>query len=268
MMTFLQPVGVWGQSEVTRQVSIVEMGYRGRVHRVQSTEFCMDSVNKFFRTTTEEYNEQGLRTDMSEADFLYQTNYHYEYDDNGQLVYYVAAYSDGGRDSIAFHYDKNGCLFGYEEYGFNADPEEGNGVTDFMVTCDARCRVLMCASVWEDTARYEYDQQGRIVAVTWPGSPQTFHYDQQGRLARVRTGTEFYEDTHYRYNEQGDTVEVWQTNWERYEKEKGNHEVGEHKYFTYTEYDDHGNWKKADVKVKENGIPFIYHIVRTFSYYE
>ena len=267
----LLPVIGWGQSEVTRCVSAAEMGYRGRVKTVQCTEFCMDSVNRFFRTNAEAYNEQGLRTDMSIIDNIYQTNYHYEYDANAQLVYYIATYSDGGKDSIAFHYDKNGCLFGYEDYDFSADPEEGNSVTDFLVTCDTQCRVLVCASVWYDTMRYDYDSMGRIRSMNGHGLPdgiKTFHYDKKGRLERIRMGAQYYEDAHYRYNVQGDTVETWQTNWERHEKEKGDHEVGEHKYFTYTEYDDHGNWKKADVRVKENGIAYIYHIVRTFSYYE
>ena len=267
----LLPVIGWGQSEVTRCVSAAEMGYRGRVKTVQCTEFCMDSVNRFFRTNAEAYNEQGLRTDMSIIDNIYQTNYHYEYDANSQLVYYVAICSDGGKDSIAFRYDKDGCLFGYEEYLLSADPEEGNSVTDFLVTCDTQCRVLMCTSVWYDTMRYDYDSMGRIRSMNGHGLPdgiKTFHYDKKGRLERIRMGAQYYEDAHYRYNVQGDTVETWQTNWERYEKEKDDHEVGEHKYFTYTEYDDHGNWKKADVRVKENGISFIYHIVRTFSYYE
>ena len=267
----LLPIAVQGQSEVTRQVGAVEMGYRGRVKTVQCTEFCMDSVNRFFRTTAEAYNEQGLRTDMSIIDSIYQTNYHYEYDGNGQLVYYVATYSDGGKDSIAFHYDKNGCLFGYEEYGFNADPEEGNGVTDFLVTCDTQCRVLMCASVWYDTMRYDYDSMGRIRSMNGHGLPdgiKTFHYDKKGRLERIRMGAQYYEDAHYRYNEQGDTVESWQTNWEYIEKEKGYQEVGEHKRFSFTEYDDHGNWKKADVRVVENRKPHVYHVVRTITYYE
>ena len=82
----LLPVVGWGQSEVTRRVSAEEMGYRGRVETVQSTEFCMDSANRFFVTTAEAYNKQGLRTDMSIMDNIYQTNYHYEYDGNGQLV--------------------------------------------------------------------------------------------------------------------------------------------------------------------------------------
>ena len=270
-MTFLQPVGVWGQSEVTRCVSAAEMGYRGKVQAVQRTEFCTDEDNKFFVTTAEAYNEQGLRTDMSIIDNIYQTNYHYEYDGNGQLVYYVATFSEGEKDSIVFHYNNDGCLSGYEEYMLSADPTEGNSVTDFIVTCDTQCWVLMCASVWYDTMRYDYDSMGKLLSMTGHGLPdkiKTFHYDNNGRLERTRKGAQYYEDAHYRYNVQGDTIETWQTNWERFEKEKGPHEVGEHKYFTYTEYDDHGNWKKADVRVKENGISFIYHIVRTFSYYE
>ena len=158
----LLPVVGWGQSEVTRRVSAEEMGYRGKVQAVQRTEFCTDEDNQFFVTTAEAYNEQGLRTDMSIIDNIYQSNFHYEYDDNGRLVYYVETFFEGGKDSIAFFYDKNGCLVGYSEYGFNADPTEGNDVTDFLVTCDAQCRVLTCASVWEDTTWYVYDNQGRL----------------------------------------------------------------------------------------------------------
>lgn len=267
----LLPAMTRGQSEVTRRVSAAETGYRGRVQTVQCTEFCNDAVHKFFRTTVEAYNEQGLRTDMSISDNIYQTNYHYEFDDNGQLVYYIAAYSDGGKDSIAFRYDKNGCLIGFEEYGFNADPEEGNEVTDYLVTCDAQCRVLMCASVWHDTMRYDYDSTGRIRSMNGHGLPdgiKTFHYDKNGRLERIRKGAQYYEDSHYRYDANGDTVETWQTNWEFIEKEKGYQEVGEHKHFTFSEYDDHGNWKKADVRVVENRKPHVNHVVRTFSYYE
>ena len=267
----LLPVIGWGQSEVTRRVSAEEMGYRGKVQAVQRTEFCTDEDNKFFVTTAEAYNKQGLRTDMSIIDNIYQTNYHYEYDGSGQLVYYVATFSEGEKDSIVFHYNNDGCLSGYEEYMLSADPTEGNSVTDFVVTCDTQCRVLMCASVWYDTMRYDYDSTGRIISMTGHGLPdkiKTFHYDNNGRLERTRKGAQYYEDAHFRYNVQGDTVETWQTNWERFEKEKGAHEVGEHKYFSYTEYDDHGNWKKATVTVKENGIKFTYTVVRTFKYYD
>ena len=83
-LLLLLPIAGQGQSEVTRRLSAAEMGYRGRVETVQRTEFCMDSANRFFVTTTEAYNKQGLRTDMSVADFLYQSNFHYEYDDNGR----------------------------------------------------------------------------------------------------------------------------------------------------------------------------------------
>ena len=267
----LLPVIGWGQSEVTRRVSAEEMGYRGRVKTVQCTEFCNDAVHKFFRTTAEAYNEQGLRTDMSISDNLYQTNYHYEYDGSGQLVYYVATFSDGEKDSIVFHYNNDGCLSGYEEYMLSADPTEGNSVTDFIVTCDTQCRVLMCTSVWYDTMRYDYDSVGRIRSMNGHGLPdgiKTFHYDKNGRLERIRMGAQYYEDSYYRYDANGDTVETWQTNWERFEKEKGAHEVGEHKHFTFSEYDDHGNWKKADVRVVENRKPHVNHVVRTITYYE
>ena len=271
LVTLLLPTIGWGQSEVTRRVSAAEMGYKGRVKMVQSTEFCTDSAHRYFVTTAEAYNEAGLRTDMSTIeDVIYQTNYHYEYDDNGQLVYYLATYSEGGKDSIVFHYGKDGCLFGYEEYFLSYDPTEGNSVTDFLVTCDAQCRPLMAASVWDDTTTFVYDEQGRVVAKTAPTvyAPQvtwTYSYDEQGRLARVRTGDSHYEDTHYRYNEQGDTLEVWHTNWEHWAGDVGAHEIGKHKYYTYTAYDDHGNWTTAKVTVRKS---HTYTIIRTFRYYE
>ena len=267
----LLPMIGWGQSEVTQRVSAAEMGYKGRVKTVQSTEFCMDSAHRYFVTTAEAYNEAGFRTDISIIEDIYQTNYHYEYDANGQLVYYVATYSEGGKDSIVFHYGKDGCLFGYEEYFLSYDPTEGNSVTDFLVTCDAQCRPLMAASVWEDTTSFVYDEQGRVVAKTArteyaPHMPWTYYYyDEQGRLVKVRTGEKQYEDTHYRYNEQGDTIEVWHTNWEHWEGETGDHEIGKHKYYTYTAYDDHGNWTHAEVTVRKS---HTYTVVRTFSYYE
>ena len=272
----LLPMVGWGQSEVTRRVSAEEMGYRGRVETAQCTEYCMDSAHRFFVTTAEAYNALGLRTDMSIMDNIYQTNYHYEYDGNGMLVYYVETYSEGGKDSIVFFYDKNGCLLGYEEYGFSADPTEGNDVTDFLVTCDAQCRVLTCASVWEDTTWYVYDNQGRLLKKiqSWhTDKAETFDYNRHGRLERVRIGDKHYEDTHYRYDANHDTLEVWHTNWEHLAGETGEHEIGEHKYYTYTQYDDHGNWTHATVTVKHNSVKgtdktYAYNIIRTFKYYE
>ena len=267
----LLPMIGWGQSEVTRRVSAEEMGYQGRVETVQHTEFCMDSANWFFVTTAEAYNTLGLRTDMSIVDNIYQTNYHYKYDSNGKLVYYVETYSEGGKDSIVFFYDKNGCLFGYEEYGFSADPTEGNDVTAFHVTCDAQCRVLTCASVWEDTTWYVYNNQGRLLKKiqSWhTDKAETFDYNRHGLLERVRIGDKHYEDTHYRYDANHDTLEVWHTNWEHLAGETGDHEIGVHKYYHYTQYDDHGNWTNASVTVEENRKSYSISIIRTFKYYE
>ena len=268
----LLPIVVQGQSEVTRRVSASDMGYKGRVKMVQSTEFCRDSAHRYFVTTAEAYNEAGLRTDMSTIEDIYQTSYHYEYDGTGQLVYYIATFEDG-KDSIAFHYGKEGCLSGYEEYFLSYDPTEGNSVTNFLVACDDQCRPLMAASVWEDTSTFVYDGQGRVVAKTAPTvyAPHvtwTYFYDEQGRLVKMRTGDKHYEDTHYRYDEHGDTIEVWHTNWEHWEGETGGHEIGKHKYYTYTAYDDHGNWTKASVTVGKDTWKYIYFVVRTFEYYE
>ena len=267
----LLPMVAQGQSEVTRRVSASEMGYKGRVKMVQSTEYCSDSSHRYFVTTAEAYNEAGLRTDMSTIEDIYQTSYHYEYDGTGQLVYYIATFAEDGKDSIVFHYGKDGCLSGYEEYFLSYDPTEGNSVTNFLVTCDDQCRPLMAASVWEDTTWYEYDTPGRLLKKTqsWqPDKAQTYDYNRHGRLARIRTGDKHYEDTHYRYDANHDTIEVWHTNWEHWEGETGGHEIGKHKYYTYTAYDDHGNWTKASVTVGKDSWKYIYFVVRTFEYYE
>lgn len=265
------PVIGWGQSEVTHRVSAAEMGYKGRVKMVQSTEFCRDSAHRYFVATAEAYNEAGLRTDMSTIEDIYQTSYHYEYDGTGQLVYYIATFTEDGKDSIVFHYGKEGCLSGYEEYFLSYDPTEGNSVTDYLVTCDAQCRVLTCASVWEDTTWYEYDNQGRLLKKTqsWKtDKAQTYDYTRHGRLERVRIGDKYYEDTHYKYDANGDTIEVWHTNWEHLEGETGPHHVGQHRHYAYTQYDDHGNWTKATVTVQESGKTYTSTIIRTFGYYD
>lgn len=273
MTVLMLPGMVLGQSEVTRRVSAAEMGYKGRVKMVQSTEFCRDSAHRYFVATAEAYNEAGLRTDMSTIEDIYQTSYHYEYDGTGQLVYYIATFTEDGKDSIVFHYGKEGCLSGYEEYFLSYDPTEGNSVKDFLVTCDDHCRPLMAASVWEDTTTFVYDGQGRVVAKTAPTvyAPHvtwTYYYDEQGRLVRMRTGDKHYEDTHYKYDANGDTIEVWHTNWEHLEGETGPHHVGQHRHYAYTQYDDHGNWTKATVTVQESGKTYTSTIILTFGYYD
>lgn len=271
MTVLMLPGMVLGQSEVTRRVSAAEIGYKGRVKMVQSTEFSRDSAHRYFVATAEAYNEAGLRTDMSIIEDIYQTSYHYEYDGTGQLVYYIATFTEDGKDSIVFHYGKEGCLSGYEEYFLSYDPTEGNDVTDYLVTCDAQCRVLTCASVWEDTTWYEYDNQGRLLKKTqsWKtDKAQTYDYTRHGRLERVRIGDKYYEDTHYKYDANGDTIEVWHTNWEHLEGENGPHHVGQHRHYAYTQYDDHGNWTKATVTVQESGKTYTSTIIRTFGYYD
>lgn len=78
-------------------------------------------------------------------------------------------------------------------------------------------------------------------------------------------GDKHYEDTHYRYDANHDTIEVWHTNWEHWEGETGDHEIGKHKYYTYSAYDDHGNWTKAEVTVLRS---HTYTVIRTFQYYK
>ena len=220
VLLLLLPMIGWGQSEVTRRVSAAEMGYRGRVRMVQSSEYSRQDGQLSFSTTAEAYNEAGMRTAMSTSDGLYQQNYLYHYSADGQLTYYVGDYGEGGKDSIVFHYTPEGCLLGYEEYFLSADPTEGNSVTDHLLSCDAHCR------------------------------------------------DEHFEDTHYRYDANRDTVEVWHTNWEHLEGETGQHEVGQHRHYDYTRYDDHGNWTQATVTVLESGKTQKLNIIRTFSYYD
>ena len=141
------------------------------------------------------------------------------------------------------------------------------------MTCDAQCRVLTCASVWEDTTWYVYDNQGRLLKKiqSWqPDKAETFDYNRHGRLERVRIGDKHHIDTHYRYDANGDTTKVWSTNWEHHEGDIGDHEVGEHKYYSYTKYDDHGNWTHATVTVTDsyNKSSQKHTLIRTFSYYE
>lgn len=267
----LLPVIVWGQSEVTRRVSAAEMGYRGRVSRVQSSEFSRHDGQFSFSTTAEAYNEAGMRTAMSTSDGLYQQNYLYHYSADDQLTCYVGDYGEGDKDSIVFHYTPDGCLLGYEEYFLSADPTEGNSVTDHLLSCDAHCRVLYCASVWGDTTMYEYDPQGRLLKKTLSSQPAkavTYDYNRHGRLERVRIGDKHFEDTHYRYDANGDTVEVWHTNWEHLDGDTGQHEVGQHRHYAYIRYDDHGNWTQATVTVQESGKTYTSTIVRTFGYYD
>ncbi len=280
LLTLLLPAVSSAQSEITHRVSAAQMGYHGNVKFIQNSALCTDSAHRFFITKAEAYNSEGLRTEASTADMLYQQDEYYEYDGQGHLLNYV--FKSGSRDSVVFHYDVDGCLNAFDEYFLSEDPTEGNSLTTNTVTCDDQCRVLKSISVWEDTVTFSYDTLGRLVEKKLPTKTTiTYHYDKQGRLERMHTTGENNPgtDDHFRYNDQGDTLEIWHTNWEHIEGETGAHEVGEHKHFAYSRYDEHGNWQEAEVTVRISlGRPrpsappayhyYKYRIIRTFSYYD
>ena len=280
LLTLLLPAVSTAQSEITHRVTAAQMGYHGKVKFVQHSAVCTDSAYRFFITTAEAYNSEGLRTEASTADMIYQQDEYYDYDEQGHLINYV--FKSSGRDSVVFHYGADGCLNAFDEYFLSEDPTEGNSLTTNTVTCDDQCRILKSISVWEDTFAFSYDTLSRLIEKkSSTNTTITYHYDSKGRLERVHTTGENNPgtDDHFRYNDRGDTLEIWHTNWEHIEGETGAHEVGEHKHFAYSRYDEHGNWLEAEVTVRVSlGRPrpsappayryYKYRIIRTFSYYD
>lgn len=260
----LLPIVAQGQSEFTHLYSTGQMGYRGRVQTVQRTDFCMDAEHKLFVTTAEAYNETGMRTAMSTAAMQGQTDERYAYGPDGKLLLFVSTNSCCV-DSVVYFYDSLGCLAGFSEYIINKT-EDGNSVTDNLITCDDHCRPLVQVNAWGDSTVYRYDSLGRPVFKSIPGGVERYRYDANGRLDRARSGEGRYLDFHIRYDERGDTAETWFSDWEQ--DLGGRPSVQPHNKYTYTEYDDHGNWTKATIDVIEGKELYSITVIRTFRYYD
>ena len=83
---------------------------------------------------------------------------------------------------------------------------------------------------------------------------------------RVRTGHTRYIDQFFRYNERGDLIETWHTDWEQ--DAGGPKSPLPHIRYSYSQYDRHGNWTKAQMKVTESGRSYTCSVNRQISYYD
>ena len=260
----LLPIVAQGQSEFTHLYSTGQMGYRGRVQTVQRTDLCMDAEHKLFVTTAEVYNQSGMRTAMSTVGLQDETDERYEHLPDGRLHLFVSS-NNYCVDSVVYVYDSLGCLFGFSEY-LISKTEDDNSVTDNLITCDDHCRPLVQVNVWGDSTVYRYDSLGRPVYKTIPGAVERYSYDADGRLTLVRSGKGRYLDFHIRYDERGDTAETWYSDWEQDLPVRPT--VLIRNKYTYTDYDDHGNWTKATIDVIDDKEQHAITVVRTFSYYD
>jgi len=260
----LLPTLVVAQSEVTQRVTAAEAGYRGSVRHVQCQQRSDTPAVRYFLVQEESFNAEGMRTGIVTIDTMgrFYTDCHYAPD--GRLLYALCGFPMG-YDSLAFRFGADGCPVAYRQVRFTTEGVDDNEGNIFSLECDSLCRLRLFVPPWGDSSVYRYDASGRLVYRALPGSVDTYQYDAQGRLVRQRTGTGYYVDQHFRYDERGDLVETWHTEWE-----PGSSELPSelpHRCYTYTQYDSHGNWTHASIDVMENGRHYTVSASRLISYY-
>lgn len=252
------------QSEITHRVTTGDAGYRGQVRSVQIMQSCNTPTERCSRVQEEMFNAEGLRTSIVTIDSLGRFYTKCHYDANGRMRYVIEGFP-AGADSIVFHYDRKGCMMASSVTRFTHKGIDKDMSNVFRIECDDHCRPLLYIPPWGDTSEYRYDTRGRLVYRALPGAEETYYYDAKGHLVRQRTGSSQYVDQHFRYDQRGDLLETWHTDWETGETVIST--TFEHCHYKYKSYDKHGNWTKAEVTVKLNGKTTILNIIRTFSYY-
>lgn len=265
LLVLLLPAGAWAQSEITFRVTTAEVGYRGPVRHVQTQQTCDSTALRCFRVCEESFNAHGLRTAIVTIDSIGRFYTSCDFAPDGRLICAINGFPMGV-DSLAFRYDKHGCPVAYQVTRFTSEGIDKEMSNLFRFECDDQCRPLLFITSWGDTSEYRYDSLGRLVYRALPGTEDTYTYDAHGRLVRVRTGHTRYIDQFFRYNERGDLIETWHTDWEQ--DAGGPKSPLPHIHYSYSQYDSHGNWTKAQMKVTESGRSYTCSVNRQISYYD
>lgn len=265
LLALLLPAGAWAQSEITHRVTAAEAGYHGPVRHVQTQQTCDSTALRCFRVCEEAFNAQGLRTAIVTIDSMGRFYTSCDFAPDGRLTTAISGFPMGV-DSIAFRFDQRGCPVAYHVTRFTSEGIDEEMSNLFRFECDDQCRPLLYISPWGDSSIYRYDTLGRLVYRALPGAEETYSYDAHGRLVQVRTGHLRYIDQFFRYDERGDLIETWHSDWEQ--DAGGPKSTLPHIRYSYSQYDRHGNWTKATMQVTENGRSYTCTVNRQISYYD
>lgn len=231
-----------------------EDGLRGCVFSIKETK-NEDGGTSIFN---HRYTEDGFRLSHEENIFGDKGIYQYYYS-KGQLQVVELIRYGFVNERWHFIYDEN-ILARVERTLYEEEhcPIESSS---FRVTCDEHGRVLK--ELGNENIQYAYDLAGRILEKVQLHEPigmgnlflplfdYKFQYNDMGLLVcrKLKYGNVIVIDT-YKYNGQGDIVEMERIRNDGYEV---------HKHFEYT-YDDRGNW----LTCKSDSC----QTIRTITYYD